>query len=153
MHDHLCEQRVEARVARIADVPRGVGAHTGSLRRLERRERARRGQREAVLRAQLLGVHAQLDRIAARRRHVRLREAEFGERAALREVELQRDEVETGDRLGDGVLHLEPRVRLDEVERVGRVGVDQELDRAEPRVARGARQPDRRRQDALAQCA
>ena len=151
MHDHLREQRVEARVARVADVPRGVGAHAGPGRRLERAERARGRQREAVLRAQLLGVHAQLDRIAARRGHVRLREAELGERAPLGEVELERDEVDAGHRLGDGVLDLEPRVRLDEVERLGRIRVDEELDRAEAGVVRGAREQDRGRVQALAQ--
>jgi hypothetical protein len=89
--------------------------------------------------------------MAARRGHALLREAELGERAPLREVELERDEIEAGHRLRDRVLHLEPRVGLDEVERVERVRVDQELHGAEPRVVRRARERDRGRVHAFAQ--
>ena len=39
----------------------------------------------------------------------------------FRDRELERDEVEAGDQLGDRVLHLESRVHLEEPERaVGR---------------------------------
>ena len=44
------------------------------------------------------------------------------------------DDVDAGDHLGDGVLHLDARVDLDE-EEVARVGVDQELHRAGAAVA------------------
>ena len=55
--------------------------------------------------------------------------AERAEVAALGDPDLRLDDVEAGDDLGDGVLDLDPRVDLDEVERAG-VGIHQELDRA-----------------------
>ena len=55
---------------------------------------------------------------------------------------------------GDRVLDLQPRVRLDEVERrvvAGDVRVDEELERADVVVAQVAREPHRRIDDAIAQ--
>ena len=52
-----------------------------------------------------------------------------GQRLALGDQDLALDEVDAGDDLGDGVLDLDARVDLDEVELAG-VGVDQELDGA-----------------------
>jgi len=46
--------------------------------------------------------------------------------------ELLADEVDPGDHLGHGVLHLEPRVHLEEVEAT--LGVHEELDRARVHV-------------------
>ena len=57
-----------------------------------------------------------------------------GERDAARDQDLALDQVDPGDDLGDGVLDLDARVDLDEVERV-RLGVDQELDGAGVLVA------------------
>ncbi len=47
--------------------------------------------------------------------------------SALRDQDLALDQVDPGDDLGDGVLDLDPRVHLDEVEPCG-VGVVEELD-------------------------
>ena len=51
-----------------------------------------------------------------------------------RDVELFRDEVEAGHELGDGMLHLQPRVHLHEPELA--VAVQQELHRSRVAVAR-----------------
>jgi hypothetical protein len=76
-----------------------------------------------------------------------------GQRSPRRQPELQRHEIESRDLLGDGVLDLQPRIGLDEVEaRLRRVvRVDQKLERAEAFVAnlgrhahRGADQPPAR---------
>ena len=50
------------------------------------------------------------------------------EPVALGNADLPTDDVDPGDLLGDGVLDLNPRIDLDEIEPVG-VGVDEELDR------------------------
>ena len=66
-----------------------------------------------------------------------------GERAALGDVELLRYEVEAGRRLRDGMLDLDPRVDLEEGERLP-VDVDEELDGPEAPVAETPAQPQRR---------
>ena len=53
----------------------------------------------------------------------------IGQRRALGDQDLRFDDVEAGDRFGDGVLDLDARIDLDEVELAG-VGVEQELDGA-----------------------
>ena len=66
----------------------------------------------------------------------------IGELPALRHAELAADDVDTGDLLGDSVLHLDPRIDLDEIKAVG-IGVDEKLDGAGVLVAGGP--PDRQR--------
>src|SRR5204862_1457487 len=61
------------------------------------------------------------------------------ERLTSRDPELQRDEVEAGDHLGDGVLDLQARVHLEEVEVPN--WVHQELDRAGVDVPRAFGNP------------
>ena len=63
---------------------------------------------------------------------------------AGRDAELQLDDVEAGDRLGDRMLDLDPAVQLEEVD----VGpVDEELGRARALVADRLREGDARRRD------
>ena len=76
-------------------------------------------------------------------------EDHLGERLAAGHQQLQRDQVEPGDHLGDGMLHLEARVHLEEPERA--VGFDEELHGARVGVADRAGQRDRSLADALAQ--
>jgi hypothetical protein len=69
------------------------------------------------------------------------------QRLAGRHAQLQLDEIEAGDRLGNRVLHLQARVHLHEPEAVlaqpaGAVG--DELDRARAAIADGAGRLDRR---------
>ncbi len=54
-------------------------------------------------------VDAELDGEAARVRHVVLQEAEFRERIAGGQLELELDQIDAGNFLGDGVLDLEAR--------------------------------------------
>ena len=66
------------------------------------------------------------------------RKPELGERAPPASCELELDQVDAGHFLGHRVLDLEARVRLDESELgvvAPRIGVDQELERAEAVVA------------------
>src|SRR5437660_3584402 len=58
-------------------------------------------------------------------------------------------EVDPEDFFGDGVLDLEPRVHLQEIE--GAIGLDEELDRAAGVVADGVRRDDRRGKQAVAE--
>ena len=69
--------------------------------------------------------------------------------ATLGDADLGLHDVEAGDHLGDGVLHLDARVHLDEVELAG-VGVHQELDGAGAHVVRRAADGQRRLAQALA---
>ena len=71
-----------------------------------------------------------------------------------RQVELELDEIDAGNFLGDGVLDLQARIRLDEGE--GRLAfltarIDEELESAEIVVADLARQAHRGRGQAIAQ--
>jgi len=103
----------------------------------------------------VLGGQAALQRVAVQadvglRRHARsvlddvaIRVAPIGRLAdpgALGDADLRLDDVDPGDLLGDGVLDLDARVHLDEVEASG-VGIHQELDSAGMGVANRARQP------------
>ncbi len=91
----------------------------------------------------VLRIDPALDRVATRAdvRHV--------EPVAERHADLERDEVDAGDHLGHGVLHLEARVHLEEVELA--VLVDDALDRAGIDVAGLLRQGHRGVADPCAQ--
>ncbi len=77
----------------------------------------------------------------------------LGERQRLagRDAKLELDEVEAGDRFGDGMLDLQAGVELEEVEARGVVGVDDQLDGAGVRVAAAACELDGRGTHAGAQ--
>ena len=97
-----------------------------------------------------LHVDAHLQREAARRRRGGC-EAEVGERAPGGDAELQRHQVDAGDRFGDRVLDLQAGVGLDEEERraIGRRGrIDQKLEGADAVEVRPPRRGARRRRRA-----
>ncbi len=139
MRDHLGDHRVVEGRDAVPGLEARVDAHgrvAGAEAHLE--DAAGRGQ-EIVLR--ILRVDARLDRRAAPD------DVLLPERQGLARghPELPLDEVEAGHRLRDGMLDLEPRVHLEEVEvpqGPGRVG--DELDRSRPLVARGERRVGRR---------
>ena len=84
-------------------------------------------------------------------------EAEFGERRTVGQAQLGLDDVHPGDRLGHRMLHLQPRVGLDEGERLaaaisGRAGdIDQKLERPGVAVADAGGEPYRGIDDPSAQ--
>ena len=89
--------------------------------------------------AGILGVQARLDRVADGLGRLAFEPAAGGD------VQLQLDEIEAGDGLGDGVLDLQARVDLHEGEAL-LLGLVEELDRAGVAVAglrarAGARPP------------
>ena len=85
-------------------------------------------------RVRILRVEAALQRVPAA---AHVASCANGERPARRDLDLQAHEVEAGDGLRDGVLDLQARVHLQEVE--APVGVEQELDGARVHVARRPR--------------
>ena len=105
---------------------------------------------EAVFR--VFGGHAALQRVAAQRnvglqRHTRGVAAVLGflvdaNEAAFADADLGAHDVDPGDQLGHGVLHLDARVHLDEVALVV-VGVHQKLHRAGVGVVHRAHQGQR----------
>ena len=60
---------------------------------------------------------------------------------AVGDLQLEHNQVAAGDRLGDGMLDLDPAVDFEKEELLG-VGVEHELDRAEVGVADRARDRD-----------
>src|SRR5207247_4182616 len=82
-----------------------------------------------------LHVGPDLQREPARRRDLLLPQAQVGERASGGERELGGDQVDPGHLLRHRVLDLEPRVRLDEGEPARVVGVEEELEGPDARVA------------------
>src|SRR5262249_58193044 len=98
-------RRVERRRHQAPGRDAGVDAYARSERRIEARDATRCGG-EAVV--DVLGAHPRLDRDAPVARR------ESGERLAARDANLELDEVEPRDLLGDAVLDLEPRVHLEE---------------------------------------
>ena len=129
VRDHLGDHRVVVRADDRARLDRGVDAHAVGVVRGQHRA----GGREE---ARVLGVDAGLDRVAG---HGHL---DAFEGLPRRHAQLQLDEVEAGDQLGDRVLDLQPRVHLEEEVRGRVVGVGDELDRARAVVARGLGQRD-----------
>ena len=135
--DDLGDRRVELGGDDVAFGDAGVYAHARTVGQAQKRDPAWRGY-EAQRR--VLGVQARLDGVARRRRRLAFQPP------AGRDVELELDEVEAGDRLGDRVLDLQRRVDLHERERPGRRLVE-ELDRAGVAVAGAHGQAPRRLQD------
>ena len=86
------------------------------MRWAKRVQRAGSRQRDAVF-PEFFHVDAQLDRMAAGRGCGTVAKAEFIQRGAAGKRQLDTHQVDTGDRFGDGVLDLQARIRLDEVER------------------------------------
>ena len=149
MHDDLGEQRVEG----------GAGLVAGIAERIDAHARARPADRtcdsvppvglvDAVL-VHHLHVDAKLHRIAARLRDIGLRQAERAQRGAGGDRKLRLHQIDAEHLLGHGVLDLQPRIGLDEGERlrVARgVAIDQEFEGAEIVVVRGGGElPWRRR--------
>ncbi len=146
VHDHLGQQRIERWARGKARIGEGFHPDAGAGRRIERRERSAGGLRGAGL-VHALHVDARLDRIAARLRQGGGVGAEIGEPLAAGDAKLKAHEVEPVDLLGNRMLDLNARVRLDE-EALSGVGAsvikrDQELERAEAAIAVAFGQLDR----------
>ena len=105
--DHLREQRVVVGRDRPAGEAGGVHAHVAAHGRRPALQPTG-GGREAALGA--LGVDPRLDRVAAHL-HLVLRHRQ---RRAARDAQLLAHHVHAGDHLADRVLHLQPRVDLEE---------------------------------------
>ena len=105
--DHLRDHRVEVGRDHVAGGDAAIDAHAGAGRQIEHLDAAGRG-REAHRR--ILGVQARLDRVADGCGRLAF------ERATAGHVQLELDQIETGDGLGDGVLDLQARVDLHEGE-------------------------------------
>ena len=148
MRDDLGEERVVVGRDDAAGHDTRVDPDARADRFLVAQERAR--VRQEVV-GRVLGVHSALNRVAAHRDLV-LRP---GERPPRRDRELGMHEVPAGHRFGDGVLHLQACVHLQEGERGVVVAVagtlDQELDRAGVPVPGGPRRLHGRRGEPLAQ--
>ena len=124
--DHLGEHRVVERTDNRSVVVAAVDAHAGGLRHSKPVQRAARRDEtgDDILRVETgldrtpddCGVHGGV-----------------GQPGTLRNLDLQPDEIETGDHLRDRVLDLEPGVDLEQEERA--LGVHHELDRPRPDVA------------------
>ena len=133
--DDLGEHRVVERADDRAVLEAGVDAHAVGERDAQPVDRTARGQ-EA--RGDVLCVQPRFDRVAVDGGDDRV----VGERLTLRDEQLHAHEVEAGDHLGDGVLHLQARVHLEEEELA--LLVHHELDRACAHVPECLRRRDGR---------
>jgi hypothetical protein len=124
--DHLGDHRVELRRDAVARDQSGVDPHARPARQPQDADLA--GRRREVER-RILCVEARLDRVAPRGRWLALEAAPGGH------VQLELDQVEARDHLGDRMLHLKPRVHLHEGEEALR-GLVEEFDRRRPAIAR-----------------
>lgn len=131
-HDQLGQQRVVAGVDAIAGVTVAVHPQTGAAGRFVGVE-GTAGRARAAVGGQGLQVDPQLYRATAGRRW--LRQAQAGQVGAGGEAQLGVQQVDPGDLLGDGVLHLDARVGLHEVEPSRPLFIDQELEGADALVA------------------
>ena len=136
MRDHLSQHRVVVHADLPASLHSGVDADAGQGWHVEQQQRA--GGRQ-VSRADVLGVEPRLDRMTAQAGPYGF----VGQRLALGHSQLQGDQVQAGNSLGDWVLDLQPGVDLEEEKLAG--GVEDELDRAGADVADRLRGRDRRR--------
>ena len=115
LDDDLGEQRVERAAGAVARIAEPIGPHARSARRLVDRQRAAAGPHRAV-RPDRFHVHARLDRVATRSGDPGPVQPQVFQRRALRQPDLGLHEIDAGHRLGDRVLDLQSRVRLDEDE-------------------------------------
>ncbi|VXA92726.1 conserved hypothetical protein [Pseudomonas sp. 8O] len=106
--DQLQAHRVVIGRNGVAGVDRRVGAHAGAAGRVVTGDLAERGQ-EVVLR--VLGIDAELQGISTVD-DVFLLDRQW---LAAGDADLLADDIDAGDFLGDGVLHLHPGVHLHEV--------------------------------------
>src|SRR5262249_22900291 len=132
--DQLEEQRIVMHGHRAPGLDPGLDPDALSRRQLELLNRPR-GRQEALRR--VFSIHAALDRRAP------LHDLVLPPRQSLARgrAQLGNHEIETGHLFCDWMLHLEPRVHLQEIESPALV--DEELHRASARLAYGARLGDR----------
>ena len=124
VHDQLGDHRVVMHADRIALDHPGIDAHASvGLRQVQQFEFAAARQK-ALFR--ILGVQAHFDGVAARRH--RAYRHQISELGAGGDLQLQFDQIQSGDHLGHRMLHLQSGVDLHEIEIAG--GTDDELDRA-----------------------
>ena len=138
--DELAEERVVMEADLVAPGDAAIPAHARAAGDSELVDHTGRRQEIAE---RVLSCDAALDAVPGVRRRVQ----GGGELFAGRDTQLGVHEVEAGDHLGDGMLHLQACIHLEEVERAVD---DQELYRARAAIGRGARGGDRGRAHLLA---
>jgi len=128
-------ERIESHAGAIVGIAAAIDANAGTGRGFIHRQRAAGRPRGAV------GVHgfhidARLDGHAARGGYGELAQPQLRQRAAGGDLQLDADQIEARDLLGNGVLDLKPRIRLDEGERRAavRILIDEKLDSAHAAV-------------------
>src|SRR5687768_13950423 len=139
--DDLGDHRIVVGRHGVAGVDVRIEAHAISSRRMERHDAPGRWLEVAI---RVFRIDAALDHVSAKRRKF-----VYAERMSRGDADLLLHEVDAGEHLGDGVLHLDAGVHLHEVERS--VLVEQHLDRAGADVVDRLRAGDRRIAHPLAQ--
>ena len=134
MDDQLAQERVIVGRDGVAGLHMRVPPHARAARHPDRGDLA--GRRAKVV-VRVLRVDPAFDGMAAGDDILLAK----GQGLAGGNPDLLLDQVDAGDHLGDGVLDLDPRVDLDEVEPV--LGIDQELAGAGVDIAHGPGQADR----------
>ena len=139
MHDDLGEQRVKGGAGAVSRIAKRIDANARAGRQVEQRQRPAGRPCPAGL-VHHLHVDAELHRKAARFWDIGLRQTQRTQRGAGRDRKLRLHEIEAEYFLGDGMLDLEPRIGLDEGERLVTpfgVVIDEEFEGAEVVIMRG----------------
>ncbi len=110
MHNQLADQRIVIGADRITLVNMRIETHARAARHAQLRDFPRAAA-EVVF--GIFGIDSQLDRRPVAGNQFVLCESEFFARG---DANLPLDQVNPGDHLADRVLHLDPRVDLDEIE-------------------------------------
>ena len=157
MHDDLGDHGVEGRAGPVAGEARTVHTHARTAGRFVAGDDPTTARDRAVS-SDPLEIDTQLDGVSARRRRT-VGQADIGERFAPGKPDLDLHQVEAGHGFGDGVLHLQTGVGLDEHRGLAVGDFEQELEsRQAPQARRlghahrpglqprpqGGRQSDRR---------
>ena len=142
MNDDLGEQGIERSAGLVPRVAEAIDPHARAGRRIEHRQRPA-GRLGHTLLIHHFHVDAKLHRVATRRWHCGLRQAERGKSCAGGNRELRLHQIDAKHLLGHGMLDLQARIGLDEGKGLisrGCFAVDQEFERAEIVVMRRGRE-------------
>ena len=133
----------------------GIGIHRAAVESYAEAGRAAVGGDAAVVGGEaVLGVfggHPALQGVAGEAQVVLFRQALVANARTFADADLRGHQIDAGDHLGDGVLDLDARIDLDEVEAAG-VGIHQKFHRSGVAVAHAGAEAQGGCAEALALC-
>ena len=135
--DHLAQQAIEIGIRLEARIRVMIDANARPRRRLENREGSAGGTRRTIL-GHGFHIDSHLNRIAPGRNRLRRAQPQIRQAPAIRQLELQGNQIHSGHFLGHRMLNLKPGVGLHEGKCRVRIlpGRDEELEGAKPQIVK-----------------